>query len=59
MLQNIRLTYRILLGYGVPVLLSFLMALVVFHYSSEMFKWGAMKDRATEILFELSGLNST
>lgn len=42
MFKNMKLTYRILLGYSVPVALSVLSALVVFSYVGELNKFQAL-----------------
>lgn len=44
MFRNMRLTYRMLLGYSVPVMLSVLSALVVFSYLREVSKLEALVD---------------
>ena len=44
MFRNMRLTYRMLLGYAVPVLFSVLSALVVFSYLREVSKLEALVD---------------
>lgn len=58
MFKSMKMRRRVLLGYSVPVLLSILISLVVFHYSQEGVKFEAMVDLDTDIMLHLSQLET-
>jgi len=56
MFAKMRMRHRILLGYCVPILLSVLSGLVVFHYLYEGQKFETIQDQETNSLLDLSQL---